>query len=110
MVGHTGNLPAAIAAVETLDRCLGRILTTLRKVEGTAVVTADHGNAEQMWDDELKAPHTAHTSNPVPVILCSDAYAGRGLREGSLRDIAPTLLDLLQLPRAPEMTGSTLIE
>jgi 2,3-bisphosphoglycerate-independent phosphoglycerate mutase len=110
MVGHTGSLPAAIAAVETLDRCLGRVLTTLRKVDGIAVVTADHGNAEQMWDDELEAPHTAHTSNPVPVILCSDAYAGRRLREGSLRDIAPTLLDLLQLPRAPEMTGSTLIE
>src|SRR4029453_14733964 len=62
MVGHTGNLPAAIGAVETLDRCLGRILTTLRKVHGVAVVTADHGNAEQMWDDELEAPHTAHTS------------------------------------------------
>jgi 2,3-bisphosphoglycerate-independent phosphoglycerate mutase len=110
MVGHTGSLPAAVAAVETLDRCLGRILTALRQVGGIAVVTADHGNAEQMWDDELDAPHTAHTSNPVPVILCGDAYVGRALRDGSLRDIAPTLLDLLKLPPSPEMTGATLIK
>ncbi len=110
MVGHTGSLPAAIAAVETLDRSLGRILTALRQAGGMAVVTADHGNAEQMWDDELKAPHTAHTSNPVPVILCSDAHIGRRLRDGSLRDVAPTLLDLLKLPRSAEMTGTTLIE
>jgi 2,3-bisphosphoglycerate-independent phosphoglycerate mutase len=109
MVGHTGSLPAAIAAVETLDRCLGSVLTTLRQVQGVAVVTADHGNAEQMWDDELNAPHTAHTSNPVPVILCSDIYLGRTLHDGSLRDIAPTLLDLLKLPPSPEMTGRTLI-
>ena len=110
MVGHTGSLPAAIAAVETLDRSLGSILTTLRQVEGVAVVTADHGNAEQMWDNELNAPHTAHTSNPVPVILCSDSHLGRTLHEGSLRDIAPTLLDLLKLPPSAEMTGRTLIE
>jgi 2,3-bisphosphoglycerate-independent phosphoglycerate mutase len=63
-----------------------------------------------MWDDELKAPHTAHTSNPVPVILCADAYVGRTLRDGSLRDIAPTMLDLLGIPLSAEMTGSTLIE
>jgi 2,3-bisphosphoglycerate-independent phosphoglycerate mutase len=110
MVGHTGSLPAAIAAVETLDRSLGRILSTLRKSGGSAVVTADHGNAEQMWDDELDAPHTAHTSNPVPVILCSDAYMGRRLRDGSLRDVAPTLLDVLKLPPSAEMTGRTLID
>ncbi len=73
MVGHTGSMEATIAAVETLDGCLGRIMTALRAVGGTAIVTSDHGNAEQMWDDELKAPHTAHTSNPVPVILCGDA-------------------------------------
>jgi 2,3-bisphosphoglycerate-independent phosphoglycerate mutase len=110
MVGHTGSLPATIAAVETLDRSLGRILATVRKTGGSVVVTADHGNAEQMWDDELKAPHTAHTSNPVPVILCSDAHVGRRLRDGTLRDVAPTLLDLLKLPPSAEMTGSTLIE
>jgi 2,3-bisphosphoglycerate-independent phosphoglycerate mutase len=109
MVGHTGSLPAAIAAVETLDRSLGRILTALRRRGGLALVTADHGNAEQMWDDELNAPHTAHTSNPVPVILCSDAHVGRTLRDGSLRDVAPTLLDLLKLPPSEEMTGNSLI-
>ena len=77
MVGHTGRLDAAIAAVETLDGCLGRIIKTLGSVGGRAIITADHGNAEQMWDDELNAPHTAHTSNPVPVILCDDGRRGR---------------------------------
>ena len=110
MVGHTGNVDATIKAVETLDRCLGLMMTAVRSVGGTAIVTADHGNAEQMWDDELKGPHTAHTSNPVPVVLCSDAYLGRRLKDGWLRDVAPTILDLLEIPPAPEMTGSTLIE
>ena len=80
------------------------------EVGGLALVTADHGNAEQMWDDELKAPHTAHTSNPVPVVLCGDAYLGRQLKDGWLRDVAPTILDLLDIPLAPEMTGRSLIE
>ena len=110
MVGHSGNLEATIAAVETIDACLGRIMTAVRAAGGTAVVTADHGNAEQMWDDELKGPHTAHTANPVPVVLCDEARVGRRLRDGSLRDVAPTLLDLLGLPLAPEMTGASLIE
>ena len=109
MVGHTGNVPATIAAVETLDECLGRIMTAMRAVGGTAIVTADHGNAEQMWDDELKAPHTAHTSNPVPVLLCSDAYVGRQLNDGWLRDVAPTILDLLEIQPAAEMTGKSLV-
>ena len=110
MVGHTGSIPATIAAVETLDKCLGRIMTTLRSTGGVAVVTADHGNAEQMWDNELKAPHTAHTSNPVPVILCSDAHVGRTLKDGSLRDVAPTMLDLLGIPLSEGMTGATLLK
>jgi 2,3-bisphosphoglycerate-independent phosphoglycerate mutase len=110
MVGHTGSIPATITAVETLDSCLGRILTALRAAGGVAIVTADHGNAEQMWDDELNAPHTAHTSNPVPVILCSEAHKGRTLRGGSLRDVAPTMLQLLGIPASPEMTGSSLID
>jgi 2,3-bisphosphoglycerate-independent phosphoglycerate mutase len=109
MVGHTGNVPATIKAVETLDHCLGRISEALRKAGGTAIVTADHGNAEQMWDFELNAPHTAHTSNPVPVILCGERFVGARLRDGTLRDVAPTLLELLELPRAPEMTGASLI-
>jgi 2,3-bisphosphoglycerate-independent phosphoglycerate mutase len=110
MVGHSGNLQATIAAIETLDVCLGRVMQALRGAGGAAIVTADHGNAEQMWDAELKGPHTAHTSNPVPVILCDETRVSRRLRNGSLRDIAPTLLDILGLDRAPEMTGQSLIE
>jgi 2,3-bisphosphoglycerate-independent phosphoglycerate mutase len=109
MVGHTGRVDATIAAVETLDACLGRIVPAVRAMGGTVIVTSDHGNAEQMWDDELKTPHTAHTSNPVPVILCSDAHAGRELRDGTLRDVAPTMLSLLGIPPAVEMTGSPLL-
>ena len=110
MVGHTGSVPATIRAVETLDGCLGRVMKALHAAGGTAIVTADHGNAEQMWDDVLKAPHTAHTSNPVPVILCDDALTGRRLRDGTLRDVAPTLLGLLGIPMSQEMTGRTLLE
>jgi 2,3-bisphosphoglycerate-independent phosphoglycerate mutase len=110
MVGHTGRLDAAIAAVETLDTCLGRIVAALKSVGGRAVITADHGNAEQMWDDTLKAPHTAHTSNPVPVILCDESAVGRPLRNGSLRDVAPTMLSLLGIAKSPEMTGTPLTE
>jgi 2,3-bisphosphoglycerate-independent phosphoglycerate mutase len=109
MVGHTGRVDATIAAVETLDGCLGRIMTALGAANGTAIVTADHGNAEQMWDDELQAPHTAHTSNPVPVVLCGDRYTGRRLQDGALCDVAPTILDLLEIPLAPEMTGKSLL-
>jgi 2,3-bisphosphoglycerate-independent phosphoglycerate mutase len=112
MVGHTGSLDATIAAVETLDGCLGRIMTAIGAVGGTAIVTADHGNAEQMWDVELGAPHTAHTSNPVPVVLCDERFEvsrGRRLDDGALCDVAPTILDLLGIPPAPEMTGRSLI-
>ena len=110
MVGHTGRLDAAIAAVETLDRCLGRILPAVAAAGGSAIITADHGNAEQMWDDELKGPHTAHTSNPVPVILCDERYRGRRLRDGTLRDVAPTILELLGIAKSAEMSGASLIE
>jgi 2,3-bisphosphoglycerate-independent phosphoglycerate mutase len=110
MVGHTGSLEATIAAVETLDDCLGRIMKALERADGTAIITADHGNAEQMWDRELNAPHTAHTSNPVPVILCHERFAGSTLHDGSLRDVAPTMLELLKMEKAPEMTGRSLLE
>jgi 2,3-bisphosphoglycerate-independent phosphoglycerate mutase len=110
MVGHTGSVPATIAAVETLDQCLGRIMTALKSAGGTAIVTADHGNAEQMWDDELKGPHTAHTSNPVPVILCDESRIGHPLGNGTLRDVAPTMLGLLGLTKSHEMTGTSLLE
>ncbi|MEO5897834.1 MAG: 2,3-bisphosphoglycerate-independent phosphoglycerate mutase [Vicinamibacterales bacterium] len=110
MVGHSGNIAATITAVEALDGCMGQILRALREAGGTAIVTADHGNAEQMWDDQLNVPHTAHTSNPVPVILCNERFVGKRLRNGSLRDVAPTMLELLELERAPEMTGESLID
>jgi 2,3-bisphosphoglycerate-independent phosphoglycerate mutase len=108
MVGHTGKLEAAVQAVETLDRCLARIVNAVREVGGTLIVTADHGNAEQMWDPVANEPHTAHTCNPVPVILVGGPK-GRQLREGgSLRDIAPTMFGILGLERPKEMTGTDL--
>jgi 2,3-bisphosphoglycerate-independent phosphoglycerate mutase len=111
MVGHTGDLAAAVKAVETIDGCLGRILDALRRAGGVAIVTADHGNAEQMWDDQLNSPHTAHTSNPVPVILVDERARGSKLREGGwLRDVAPTMLGLLELTPPREMTGRDLRE
>ena len=110
MVGHTGKLDAAVAAVATLDRCLATIVAEVEKAGGTVIVTADHGNAERMWDDERDGPHTAHTSNPVPVVVASEALRGRGhqLRDGTLRDVAPTMLRLLGLPQPTEMTGRDL--
>jgi len=110
MVGHTGSLEATIAAVETLDTCIGRLMTALRGAGGTAILTSDHGNAEQMWDNELNAPHTAHTANPVPVILCGESFVGSRLRDGTLRDVAPTMLHLLGITGSLEMTGSSLLE
>jgi 2,3-bisphosphoglycerate-independent phosphoglycerate mutase len=108
MVGHTGKLEAAIAAVETLDRCLGRIVAEVRRAGGVAAVTADHGNAEQMWDPITNGPHTAHTSNPVPFVLV-DGATGSGLRRGgALCDVAPTLMGLLGLSPPREMTGRDL--
>ena len=110
MVGHTGNLDAAIAAVSTLDGCLETIIRTVERAGGTAVITADHGNAEMMWDEERNGPHTAHTTNPVPVLVVNQDVRGRGysLRDGSLRDVAPTMLGILGLTPPMEMTGRDL--
>lgn len=108
MVGHTGRLEAAVAAVETLDRCLGRIAAAARTSGGTVLVTADHGNAEQMWDPETNGPHTAHTSNPVPLVLVDDVKGIRLRDDGSLRDVAPTILGMLGIPLPPEMSGRDL--
>ena len=110
MVGHTGSLPAAIKACEATDAGLGELLAALATKNGKAVILADHGNAEQMWDYELNAPHTAHTTNLVPLILVGPAVAGRTLRDGALPDVAPTLLHLLGLPQPAEMTGKSLID
>ncbi|MCX8510001.1 MAG: 2,3-bisphosphoglycerate-independent phosphoglycerate mutase, partial [Rhodobacteraceae bacterium] len=108
-VGHTGSLPAAIAACAAVDRGLGRVLAALEKAGGSMIVTADHGNAELMIDPVTGAPHTAHTTNPVPVVLVGGP-AGAVLRNGRLADLAPTVLDLMGLPLPPEMTGHTLIQ
>ena len=109
MVGHTGRLDATVTAVETLDRCLARILTAARSAGATVIITADHGNAEQMWDAERNGPHTAHTTNPVPVVLTGpDVDAEMPLRDGTLRDVAPTMLGILGIAPPPEMTGRDL--
>jgi 2,3-bisphosphoglycerate-independent phosphoglycerate mutase len=108
MVGHTGNLEAAVKAVEMIDRCLGRIVTAVRGAEGTLIVTADHGNAEEMWNSQLNEPHTAHTCNPVPVIIIGDVEGMRLTEGGSLRDVAPTMIGMLGVPAPREMTGTDL--
>ncbi len=107
MVGHTGDIPATVAAVETVDACVGRLLEALAHAGGTALITADHGNAEQMLDEEGR-PHTAHTTNPVRLILVRPEGGG-ALRDGILADVAPTVLDLMGLEQPPEMTGRSLL-
>jgi 2,3-bisphosphoglycerate-independent phosphoglycerate mutase len=109
MVGHTGVLPAAVKAVETIDRCLDRVTEKVLALGGQALITADHGNCEQMIDPATGGPHTAHTTNPVPIYWVTRDARGRRLRDGGLADLAPTLLDLLGLPVPPEMTGRSLI-
>ena len=109
MVGHTGIIPAAVKAVETVDQCLGRLAAAVEKAGGTLVITADHGNAEMMRDPETGEPHTAHTLNPVPFIVVNPPAAIGRLDEGRLADVAPTLLDLIGLPKPAAMTGHSLI-
>jgi 2,3-bisphosphoglycerate-independent phosphoglycerate mutase len=108
MVGHTGDLQAAIAAVETVDRCLGRLRVALEAAGGALLITADHGNAEQMADGATAQAHTAHTSNLVPLVLFGGP-PGRRLRDGRLADVAPTILALLRLGQPAEMTGHSLL-
>ena len=106
MVGHTGVFDAAVKAVETVDECVGKVVDATLKMGGIAMITADHGNAEQMVEPD-GSPMTAHTTNPVPFILCG---AGSELRaDGRLADIAPTMLDVMGLACPPEMDGKTLI-
>ncbi len=110
MVGHTGIMPAAITAMETVDVCVGRLVAALLEAGGTALITADHGNCEQMTDASGK-PHTAHTSNRVPLLLVDAAH--RSLRQdesGRLADLAPTILELLGLPQPAEMSGKSLLQ
>ena len=109
MVGHTGNLSAAIKAVETVDICLGRLETALARNGGAMLVTADHGNAERMRDGTTDQPHTAHTTDAVPLILVTPTERGLALADGRLADVAPTLLALLGLPQPGAMGGRALV-
>lgn len=117
MVGHTGKIEATVKAIETVDRCVGRLLESIVKAGGTTLITADHGNAEMMWDDQGN-PWTAHTTNPVPFILVEGEkrkIPGHGAEArlragGTLADIAPTILQILQIPQPAEMTGTSLID
>ncbi|MCP4550061.1 MAG: 2,3-bisphosphoglycerate-independent phosphoglycerate mutase [bacterium] len=109
MVGHTGNLKAAVAAVEAVDSAVGSVTEAVLDKGGFLIVTADHGNIEQMWDEAGECPYTAHTTNPVPVILVDPEYKG-GLSNGRLADITPTLLSHAGIPLSPEMTGTNILQ
>ena len=111
MVGHTGIITAAEAAVRAIDRCLAEIVPAIARRGGLVAITADHGNAEEMWDSSTDGPHTAHTTNPVPLVLCSDEIVGQSLRPmGVLADVVPTLCELSGLQCSPGMDGSSLLK
>jgi len=107
MVGHTGVIPAVVEAVETTDECLGRVVDAVERAAGVSLVIADHGNAEQLLEEDGVSPHTAHTTNPVPVILTA---RGRQLHDGELAEIAPTVLALLGVEPPPNMTQTGLLD
>jgi 2,3-bisphosphoglycerate-independent phosphoglycerate mutase len=110
MVGHTGVMAAAVTACETVDHCVGRLDEFVRARGGIMLITSDHGNAEMMINPETHGPFTAHTLNPVPCILVAEQYRTRALRSGgALKDIAPTLLTLMDLPVPEEMDGKSLL-
>ena len=107
MVGHSGDLGAAMAAVAAVDGCLGRLAGAIEAAGGALLITADHGNAERMRSSDGSMPHTAHTDGPVPAVLVG--AGGLALRDGALADVAPTLLDLMGLPAPAAMTGRSLL-
>lgn len=109
MLGHTGVLSAAVRAVEVVDACLARAARAVLAMDGELLITADHGNCEQMRDPQSGQPHTAHTTNPVPLWWAAQNSAGRTLKNGGLADIAPTILELLELPIPSEMSGRSLL-
>jgi 2,3-bisphosphoglycerate-independent phosphoglycerate mutase len=115
MCGHTGMLEAAITAVQSVDEAFGQLLAAIEAAKGTLVITADHGNCEQMINLETGEPHTAHTTNPVPAVVASfqdddklHSRDGRHLSNGTLADIAPTILEIMGLDKPADMTGKSL--
>ncbi len=109
MVGHTGNFAASVKAVEVIDECLGKVVDLVLGKKGKMIITADHGNIEQLIDYDTGMPHTAHTLNLVPVILIDEAHRKCRLNQGTAIDVAPTVMQLLGLPQPAEMTGHSLI-
>ena len=110
MVGHTGVIPAAVKAVGTVDECVKKVTDKILEMGGSALLTADHGNADKLLSED-GSPFTAHTTNPVPVVLVSEKYKDVKLRtDGVLADLAPTLLEIMGLPVPKEMTGKSLIK
>jgi 2,3-bisphosphoglycerate-independent phosphoglycerate mutase len=108
MVGHTGVWDAAVRAGEVIDACFGRLTRAALGTGSPMIITADHGNIEEMRDPEGR-PQTKHTTSPVPIVLVSQAHAGARLRDGALSDVAPTLCELLGIPPGPQMTGASLL-
>jgi 2,3-bisphosphoglycerate-independent phosphoglycerate mutase len=109
MIGHTGNFPAAIKAIETVDDCIGQIVKVIKKSGGTVIITADHGNADEMQNEQTKEVDTEHSNYPVPFILVNDELKNSQLRSGILADVAPTILDILGINQPEIMTGKSLI-
>jgi 2,3-bisphosphoglycerate-independent phosphoglycerate mutase len=107
MVGHSGVIPAVVEAVETADECLGRVVAAVDRLGGVCLVTADHGNAEEMLEPDGKSPHTAHTTNPVPLLVTIEGATLAG--GGTLSDLVPTCLNLLGIPPSTGMTGRDLV-
>ena len=108
MVGHTGSIDAAVKALETINDCVAKVVEAVKSVDGVLLITADHGNAEQMIDYKTGEPHTAHTTNPVPLAVVG-LPGNKKVREGRLADLAPTMLDIMGLEKPDEMTGESLI-
>jgi 2,3-bisphosphoglycerate-independent phosphoglycerate mutase len=109
MVGHTGVISAAIKAIEAVDKCIGEVISAVREVDGIALVTADHGNADQMIDPSNGEVFTAHTTNPVPFALVMENFKGKLRLNGKLADVAPTILHLMNIEKPKEMDGESLI-
>ena len=109
MVGHTGVLEAAVKAIKAVDECVKVLVDTVLSLDGSVLITADHGNAELMVDPETNAPFTAHTTNEVPFIYVSNHTEGVTLKDGKIADIAPTMLNILGIEQPKEMTGENLI-